>query len=726
MRKGGTVRSVSTIVFVLGLLFCQSAISATLQIPLSGIGSLQSTDQLGVNPPLLESGDVELGAQNTQSFELLHQGDANVGPIEIYSIMIEGLDSYEFSVNNNGTTSLSPGNSTKFDVTFAPSTLGKKTAFLRLEHSGLNSPHLILLTGKGIDVPASQLAISSNDLEFGTVDSDASATKSLTLTNLAESGYPSVNVYSVVVSGGDADIFSTDFANTLTIPPGQSKTIKVTVNSPIAGKKEAQLLIDHDGENPQIKTNLKVTVVIPAPEPEENDDPQGPANNGEEPEFLHTTLKGVSPKNPTALQIGPDGKLYVTERDGYIYQYTVQRTGKNNYTTTQTTKIDLVQKMTNHNDNGSVNNGVKGRLLTGILVAGSAANPVIYIASGDPRQAAGPSGKDVDLDTNSVIISRLTQNGNKWNKLDLVRGLPRSEENHQGNGLALSKDGNTLYVASGGHTNMGVPSNNFARLAEYALSAAILQIDLKKIGNKTYDLPTLDDEDRGGGNDNNDPFGGNNGKNMAILEANGPVQVYAPGFRNAYDILITTAGRMYTIDNGPNSGWGGTPPASCKNDYTDGGKTYKDGLHYITGKGYYGGHPNPTRGSKANTFNDSNPQSPIQGSANPKECDYKVPVTQDGALYVFNASTNGLAEYSASNFGGSMKGDILAASFDKAVHRVQLNNAGTKLTGVDKFFTNLGTPLDVIAQGDTDPFPGTVWVTDYSKGTVHIFEPADY
>lgn len=273
---------------------------------------------------------------------------------------------------------------------------------------------------------------------------------------------------------------------------------------------------------------------------------------------------------------------------------------------------------------------------------------------------------------------------------------------------------------------MGVPSNNFARIPEYALSAAILEIDLQKLGNTTYDLPTLDDEDRNGSNDSNDPFGGNNGKNMAILEANGPVQIYSPGFRNAYDIVVTESGRMYTVDNGPNAGWGGTPPGNCANTRDDGGKTYKDGLHYITGKGYYGGHPNPTRGNKGNTFNPSNPQSPIEGAANPKECTFKIPVAEDGALHIFQSSTNGIAEYSASNFGGSMKGDLLAASFDKSVYRVQLNNSGTKLTGIDKFFTNLGTPLDVIAQSDTDQFPGTVWIADYGQGAVQIYEPVDY
>ena len=693
----------------------------TLQIPLTGIGTVQSSDQLDINPPLLSSGDVELGQQSVQTFDITHIGGANQLPIDIYSVNVEGNDAFEFVVDNANSVSIAPDEKIQLTVTFAPATLGEKTAFLRIEHSAPSSPHLILLTGKAIDVPTSQLALSTTEIDFGTVNTNTPTSKVITLTNMGETDYPPVNVYSIISSGTDPDAFTTDFANAITILPGQSKNIKITINAQLAGNKEAKILIDHDGENPQLKTDVKATVVIP-PDPVDDDDNNG--GGGVDPEFLQTKLNGVSPDKPTSLQFGPDGKLYVAERDGYINQYTVQRTGKNTYTATQSNKIDLIQKIINHDDDGSVNNSVNGRLLTGLLVTGTPANPIIYASSADPRMAAGPSGKDANLDTNSVIVSKLTLNGNTWSKQDLVRGLPRSEENHQGNGLALS--GSTLYLAMGGHTNMGAPSNNFARLPEYALSAAIIEIDLNQIGNNTYDLPTLDDEDRGGGNDQNDPFGGNNGKNMAILEANGPVSIYSPGFRNAYDIVITQSGRMYTVDNGPNNDWGGEPPGSCLNTYTDGGSTYRDGLHYITGKGYYGGHPNPTRGSKANTFNNSNPQSPIEGNANPEECTYKVPGHTDGALHIFNASTNGLAEYSASNFGGSMKGDLLAASFDQSVYRVQLNNSGTQLTGIDKYFTNLGTPLDVIAQGDGDQFPGTVWIADYSQGAIHVYEPVDY
>ena len=65
--------------------------------------------------------------------------------------------------------------------------------------------------------------------------------------------------------------------------------------------------------------------------------------------------------------------------------------------------------------------------------------------------------------------------------MQLVRGLPRSEENHSTNGMQLDAVSNTLYVMQGGHDNKGAPSNNFAATPEYALSAAMLSVDLDVI-----------------------------------------------------------------------------------------------------------------------------------------------------------------------------------------------------------------------------------------------------
>ena len=374
---------------------------------------------------------------------------------------------------------------------------------------------------------------------------------------------------------------------------------------------------------------------------------------------------------------------------------------------------------------------VEERLVTGILVTGTPARPVLYATSSDPRMGVDKA------DSNSGIVSRLTWTGSEWVRVDLVRGLPRSRTDHATNGMALSGDGGTLYVAQGSNTNLGGLAEHSRFLPEYALAGAILAIDLRRIGDETYDLPTLDDDSRSGVEDGSDPFGGNGGKNQARVLADGPVQIHAPGFRNSYDVLLTTQGRLYTIQNGSARGFGGLPKGEgpgghCSHQGVGVGEWAADTLHLIKQPGVYGGHPNPTRGNRANTFNEGE-QTPVPES-NPFECDYLRPAER-GAVTSFPHSTNGLTEYTASNLDGAMRGDLLTVGFNGLLYRVQLNRPGSGLLRKDVIL-KLGVPLDVTAQGDDSVFPGTIWVADYAPpsrdgsasglGSITVLEPADF
>ena len=468
--------------------------------------------------------------------------------------------------------------------------------------------------------------------------------------------------------------------------------------------------------------------------------------------FDVNTLLGETAANPTSLQFGPDGRLYVADLKGAVHAFKIAETAAGGYSVTAAETINLVKSIANHNDDGALNASVAGRQVTGLVVTGTAAQPVIYVSSSDPRWGGGADGGDTGLDTNSGVITRLTKTATGWAKLDIVRGLPRSEENHSTNGLAYDAATNTLLVAQGGHTNAGAPSQKFAYLNEYALSAAILSVDLGKIGNKTYDIPTVDDPTRA----QDGVFGGNDGLNMAQLVAGGPVQVFSPGYRNIYDLTITEAGRIYTVDNGPNPTWGGWPTneggGNATNQYnpSEPGSTSvnnKDGLHLVT-KGYYGGHPNPLRanpdGAGLYTDNDAGlavwrkqggtgkndlPASwmPVPNSlAKPVEGDYQQPGVDDGALYAWGGglSVNGLDEYTGAAFGGQLRGDLLAAALDSdTLFRIELNAAGTAVTKVSTLAANFANqPVDVIAQGDGGPFPGTVWVASLD-GKISVFRP---
>ncbi|WP_193210601.1 malectin domain-containing carbohydrate-binding protein [Luteolibacter marinus] len=480
----------------------------------------------------------------------------------------------------------------------------------------------------------------------------------------------------------------------------------------------------------------------------------------------------------TSIQFGPDDRLYFTQVNGTVVSCDVTRMGPDNYVASNVEIIDLVKNLPNYDDDGARNFSLNSRQATGILVVGTAENPIVYVTSSDPREGAGSGGADLNLDTNSGIISRLTRNGSGvWEKVDIVRGLPRSEENHASNGIQIDATGTTLYLAQGGNTNAGSPSNNFAFACETALSAAILSIDLAAINSmpvKTdsygqqyiYDLPTLDDPNAAraenlDGSDVNDPFGGNDGLNQAKLVLGGPVQIYSSGFRNPYDVLIAKTpgkvGNMYTFDNAANSGWGGYPmnedvPATVTNEYVPGepgSVNNKDSLHLISGLGYYGGHPNPIRANPAGAGwfrNDDGPgggglvysSSPTSdwppvpvSMADPQQGDFRLPGAANGSLIVNSASTTGIAEYTANNFGGAMVGDIIATQYSNAtVQRLTMNADGTQVLASSVLLqgSNYSVPLDVTAPGPEGgaALAGTIFVAHHSSKGITILEPTDF
>jgi hypothetical protein len=248
--------------------------------------------------------------------------------------------------------------------------------------------------------------------------------------------------------------------------------------------------------------------------------------------------------------------------------------------------------------------------------------------------------------------------------------------------------------------------------------------------------------------------------NQSKIVLGGPVQVYASGFRNAYDLLITKtpgkAGRMYSIDNGGNQGWGGFPdneggtgtvtnkyvagePGSTGPGTNDPAINNLDNLHfigniatYIPGT-HYAGHPNPVRANPAgaglythdgttgvwrNSKTGTNPLPadwpPVPLSmANPIEGDFQNPGETDNAILTFSTSVNGIAEYTASNFNSSLKGSLLATSYDGKVFRMTPTEDGSNVTNSKSTTNRLNKelpiasgfgaePLDINTQGDSD------------------------
>ncbi|WP_051199624.1 malectin domain-containing carbohydrate-binding protein, partial [Christiangramia echinicola] len=516
--------------------------------------------------------------------------------------------------------------------------------------------------------------------------------------------------------------------------------------------------------------------------------------------------------NGTSLAYGPDSRLYVTEYTGGIKIYTIERDGPGDYKAVDLEVINDIQNIQDHNDDGTLySNNLRETI--GLAVTGTPSNPVFYVSSSDFR--IGGTGNDTNLDTNSGIITRFTWNGTSWDVVDIVRGLPRSEENHATNGLEFTTVNGVDYliVAQGGHTNAGAPSHNFAYTSEYALSAAVLSINLNEISSMPilddngrkyiYDIPTLDDPTRSNingiedpdevgydGIDINDPFGGNDGLNQAMIVPGGPVQIFSPGYRNTFDLVVTEKGAVYVTDNGANGGWGGFPVneggGNATNDYdpNEPGSTSSidgeqvnnvDHLNMVTNNinnynfgSFYGGHPTPVRANPIGAGLYTNPsggdrtgalwrnliyhptknepgytQDPDIGlpanwppvpvsEANPVEGDWRGPGinnpdgSNDDIIVTWGTNTNAIDEYTASNFDGAMQGDLLAGVNYGVIRRVELNEDGSLQNFTSEFISGLGgNALGVSCNGDSEIFPGTIWVVTL-EGDLIVMEPQDF
>ncbi len=197
--------------------------------------------------------------------------------------------------------------------------------------------------------------------------------------------------------------------------------------------------------------------------------------------FGVTGLQGESVNNPTALDFSKSGNptLFVAQQNGEIWRLEIERQADgadsdtlSDFVVTSSSIIgDIKTDTQNYDDDGSAN-ATANRQTTGLVTTTDAnGNDVIYVNSSDWRIAVG---NDANLGTNSSQIHKLTldpQTGAVISNVAIVRGLPRSEENHAVNGFDLAIDPVTghqiLWVAVGANTNNGAPGNNFAGTVDY-------------------------------------------------------------------------------------------------------------------------------------------------------------------------------------------------------------------------------------------------------------------
>jgi N-acetylneuraminic acid mutarotase/glucose/arabinose dehydrogenase len=376
--------------------------------------------------------------------------------------------------------------------------------------------------------------------------------------------------------------------------------------------------------------------------------------------------------NPTSMEWGPDGRLYVSELMGTVHALTLNQQG------------EVVSD--------TVSTALGTRLTLGLTVGpeSTSSNVVVYVSHSSPSLDNGVP--------NSGVISRLT-GPSLAARSDIITGIPRAKANHGTNKIRFGPDGK-LYIAQGGNTGAGAPNtanSEFGAMEEQPLSAALLVADVNAPG-----------------------FDGTCANETDIF---GPppcdVTVFASGLRNTYDFVFHSNGSIYGPDNG--LGVTGTFPPSptppCfgfgdTRSWEEGGDNpgaQPDPLNRLVQGGYYG-HPNPYRSECV--FMDGHFQgvSPLPN--------WKPPLANLGS----NASANGTIEYTSAAFCAQLKGELLIARYSVGddIRRLKLSADGLSVVSNNQLASGFVDPLP-LAMGPN----GWIGVGELGASRVTLLRPDD-
>ncbi len=383
----------------------------------------------------------------------------------------------------------------------------------------------------------------------------------------------------------------------------------------------------------------------------------------------------------TGATVGPDGKLYGVTDGGEIHRFDIAADGS----LTNRTLLFSYEAAT----------GQK-RLITGLAFdvdEGSGAGMTAYVSHGqwiDPGDDSDRSAADW-----TGVITRFT-GAVLGSRQDVIVNLPRSVYDHLNNQPVFGPDGR-LYFVMASNSAMGAPDSTWGNRSERLLSGAVLAADVRGIGGTPVDVKTED-----GGS--YDPYA-----------PNAPVQIYATGIRNGWDLVWTSDGHLFVPANGSAAG-GNTPAGPGNNPPAINGvtQTQNDFLFRVVEGGYYG-HPNPLRGEYI--LNGGNPTSgPDPAEVSQYPVGTTPPPNYGGFAYDFgrNVSPNGVIEYDSAgaHFGGALDGKLLVVRYsggdDILILDVAPDGSVSKAYGGSFGMTGMTDPLDIVQ----DPATGNIYVVE--------------
>ncbi|HEX9979806.1 MAG TPA: choice-of-anchor D domain-containing protein [Flavobacterium sp.] len=241
---------------------------------ISGTGTDPEIDVQG-NTVSIVSGDItpstsdatDFGATDilagtvTKTYTILNLGVGTMD-LTIGSITITGTNAGDFTFTAPGSTTLAPGASTTFQVTFNPSATGTRTATVNIANNdSTESAYNFAIRGSGVDPEMSLfgngLGINDNDItpatgdgtNFGaTLVAGGTVVHTFTINNQG-SGSTTLTIGAITISGANAGDFTVTAFPSSPVAINGSTSFQITFNPSASGTRNATISIANNDSN---------------------------------------------------------------------------------------------------------------------------------------------------------------------------------------------------------------------------------------------------------------------------------------------------------------------------------------------------------------------------------------------------------------------------------------------------------------------------------------------
>jgi Abnormal spindle-like microcephaly-assoc'd, ASPM-SPD-2-Hydin/Protein of unknown function (DUF1573) len=216
-------------------------------IAVSGSGTQAA---LALTPSSVSFGNVTVGAPNSQTIQISNTGTA---VLTISQLSVTGTG---FSTSSVGLPlSINPGAASTFNVQFAPQSAGSASGSVSLVSNAPNSPSVLALSGAGI-AATTTISLSSNSLNFGSVNTGSSAQQNVTIT---DTGNANVTISQIGVTGSGYSL--TGAGTPVTLSPNQTLTFTVHFSPSSAGTDNGSVSIVSNATGSPTSVSLAGTAV---------------------------------------------------------------------------------------------------------------------------------------------------------------------------------------------------------------------------------------------------------------------------------------------------------------------------------------------------------------------------------------------------------------------------------------------------------------------------------